>query len=581
MYLILGGSAGFVLILFYLLSLILFKKGNTLKRSLILLSFLEFAYLVYGLVLSVSAFGLNMHLAAFSLVIFLPFIFMSIAVIVVASERFLMTVKSEELISKNQITISFKAFIFIFSAGLLFFSISVWFIFVFLFRKNSEGAYAYMNAVSVLGIFVYFLAGLIAYYICRAVKMPVVIINRFLKKLNRTEGDLTEKVLVPSNDEHHYTGWYLNSYLASLHGMFRIVYENAVRTDSFSEGIEKNTERTIQAIGSQLKSLKTAVSAFNDESRLVDNLRKTVKDMESGNADVLKSISAKRDEVKEITNSVEKTVEAMSKTVEMAESAKNNSDSLKSIALENESVIDDTFRAVESISSKSREIEEVTDIISGIAKKTNLLAMNAAIEAAHAGEAGKGFAVVADEIRKLADDSDENVKIISDALNGIIESIKLSSEKFQKARYNYETIFKEISVIADATEEVARTLEIHMKGIRDLGAAVREILTVINDSVETLKSQKNSTEEMAEVFNRLAHLSETNTAILEREEEKSKVVLKDINRVRETGSAIRQYARQLLNNFSQFKFGQSEAAAGPEESHERPELPEDDALRLK
>ena len=80
------------------------------------------------------------------------------------------------------------------------------------------------------------------------------------------------------------------------------------------------------------------------------------------------------------------------------------------------------------------------------------------------------------------------------------------------------------------------------------------------------------------MFNRLAHLSETNTAILEREEEKSKVVLKDINRVRETGSAIREYARQLLDNFSQFKFGQSEAAAGPSGSLKPPE---DDALRLK
>ena len=140
--------------------------------------------------------------------------------------------------------------------------------------------------------------------------------------------------------------------------------------------------------------------------------------------------------------------------------------------------------AVEYIYDNIDSISSFTGIISGIASQTNLLSMNAAIEAAHAGDSGRGFAVVADEIRKLAETTNKNSKEISKVLKIVIDRIKTAVEMSSNTKEAFSKIEKEINGVISALEEInMSTLE-----LRSGGTQVLEAMTVLRDSSTSVKT---------------------------------------------------------------------------------------------
>jgi methyl-accepting chemotaxis protein len=133
-------------------------------------------------------------------------------------------------------------------------------------------------------------------------------------------------------------------------------------------------------------------------------------------------------------------------------------------------------QAVKDMESASASILDVVNVIRSVASRTNLLAMNAAIEAAHAGESGKGFSVVADEIRKLSEATGSNVKLISTSIKGTIDSVKTAMEVNDRA----QDIFGQIGAEVD---EVASSIEETVRGLDEIAAGTDEILKGVSESV--------------------------------------------------------------------------------------------------
>ena len=174
------------------------------------------------------------------------------------------------------------------------------------------------------------------------------------------------------------------------------------------------------------------------------------------------------DKMKDQSEAVNKTTSSVQEmmanivTVSHGSSKANNyAKTLNEEAREGSDIGEMVVDSIQSIKEYSKQIINITQVIQNIAEQTNLLAMNAAIEAAHAGIHGKGFAVVADKIRKLAEDTGENSKIINDIIEETTQAIDntvalafRSASSLDKILDGSNTLAELISTISDANDEL-------------------------------------------------------------------------------------------------------------------------------
>jgi len=156
--------------------------------------------------------------------------------------------------------------------------------------------------------------------------------------------------------------------------------------------------------------------------------------------------------------------------------------------------LQDVANDIQEISKESEGLLEINSVMENIASQTNLLSMNAAIEAAHAGEAGKGFAVVADEIRKLAENSGEQSKTISKVLKKIKESIDKIMYSTQNVLSRFEAIDSEVKVVAEQEEIIQNAMQEQGEGSKQILEAVSQLNLITQQvkggSIEMLEGSK-------------------------------------------------------------------------------------------
>lgn len=177
---------------------------------------------------------------------------------------------------------------------------------------------------------------------------------------------------------------------------------------------------------------------------------------------------------------------------------------------EGQFVVANSASAMDKVESSTGAILDIVKVISSVAAQTNLLAMNAAIEAAHAGDYGRGFAVVADEIRKLSEQTSQNVKAVTDTIKDAISDIQLASNENGKAVSSFTTIAKETSLVASAIDEIINGLDELSRGTEEINKGVADSVT----STNTLKIAVTSLDELiTNARNNLARLTQASSQV--------------------------------------------------------------------
>jgi methyl-accepting chemotaxis protein len=138
-------------------------------------------------------------------------------------------------------------------------------------------------------------------------------------------------------------------------------------------------------------------------------------------------------------------------------------------------------QSMQSVKASATAILDIVGVINSVASQTNLLAMNAAIEAAHAGEFGRGFSVVADEIRKLSEQTGKNVKAVSETVKGTIADINKAAENNERAVASFNRISDEAKLVSDAMDEIIRGLEELSVGTGEINEGVANSVTSTNE----------------------------------------------------------------------------------------------------
>ncbi len=304
-------------------------------------------------------------------------------------------------------------------------------------------------------------------------------------------GDLTVRSVTKSNDEIGKLSGYFNEFITGLQGMIG----NIATVTERSRGVSDNLAATGEETLASLNEIRANTEGVKDKIiRLdvsVEESTKSAKDVGSFIARVSELIQSQAAAINESSASIEEMSASISNIAKATEEKLRIAETLETTALQGESEMEESVRMMKKVADSAGVIMEMIEIIQDIAGRTNLLAMNAAIEAAHAGEFGKGFAVVADEIRNLAESSAESARQITHSLGEVTEYIKVAENSTDRTG----EVFTKIVL---AVKDVAQSMSEMKNATYELSIGSDQILEALTSLVETTEEVKSSSSEMTE-----------------------------------------------------------------------------------
>lgn len=336
----------------------------------------------------------------------------------------------------------------------------------------------------------------IGLWVALGVARPIVRASRMLNDIAAGDADLTKQMKVDTKDEVGKLASSFNTFIGQLQSLISIIVSNSQEVNNIANNLASSSTSTQENTEEQQQSVDMIATAMNEMGATVHEIARNANE----------TASAAKQSATETSNSqkiVRTSIEGINSLFEKMQSASD---------------------VIQTLAQNVGEISSVLEVIRGISEQTNLLALNAAIEAARAGEQGRGFAVVADEVRTLAQRTQESTEEINDMIQKLqggakdavdamsegIDTAQASVENANQAGESLDSIIGAIGIISDLSIQVATATEEQSSVVEELNSHILNIKQMsdstaiesknINDQCQTLSNTSNKLSDMVGNF---------------------------------------------------------------------------------
>ncbi|MGO8692563.1 MAG: methyl-accepting chemotaxis protein [Rectinemataceae bacterium] len=381
-------------------------------------------------------------------------------------------------------------------------------------NASSVKVAAAMNVITAISLALILIVAGFALLMIRSITRPLLNLVAAVDKIGG--GDLTVAAEDHGKDELGRIATSVNGLAADLRTLVLTVKQKLQTLEQAGQTLAANMEETGAAVIQINANIGNAQGQLDGQSTAVKEVIAAIQRLTLGVEKLTDMIQRQAAGVTQSSASVEEMIANIESVAANVEGASRGAVLLAGKGNEGKARIEEVTETVDSIVRYSENLNEAARLITEIADRTNLLAMNAAIEAAHAGEAGKGFAVVADEIRRLAEQSTSRSKDISDDLGRVSTSIESVRAAAGAAVLSFGTILEGSSELGTSVSQIGEAM-------REQRIGGRQVLDTLSDLVSVTREIAGEAAELktgnASVFRLVEALDSMNREVVQNSEE--------------------------------------------------------------